>query len=186
MKAQWKIELFGLLRARQNDRVISRFRTQKTGALLAYLAYHYHRPHAREQLIDLFWPQGEIEAGRRSLSVALSSLRHQMEPPGLPAGAVIIADRSSVQLNPSAITTDIAQFEAAIKTASKADSNDKQVQSLAAAVELYRGELLAGYYEDWVLAERQRLADEFLQALGRLIAHLEQAGDFSRALRFAR
>jgi predicted ATPase/DNA-binding SARP family transcriptional activator len=186
MKEQWKIELFGLLQAQQEDRIIARFRTQKTGLLLAYLAYHYHRSHSREQLISMLWPDVEIEAGRRSLSVALSSLRHQMEPPSLPAGTVIIADRSSIQLNPVAITTDVSEFKAAIRSAAGASSSQEQVRHLAAAVELYRGELLAGYYEDWVLAERERLADEFLGALVRLIAHLERAGDYSRALRFVR
>ncbi|HXG64946.1 MAG TPA: BTAD domain-containing putative transcriptional regulator, partial [Blastocatellia bacterium] len=185
MGAQWTLELFGWLRAEQGGRAITRFRTQKTGALLAYLAYYRHRAHPREELIELLWPNCEIDAGRHSLSVALSSLRHQMEPPGVPAGAVIVADRASVQLNPAAVTTDVAEFEAAIQSAARAGSAAGQAQFLTTAVELYRGELLPGYYEDWVLAERERLADEFFQAVGRLVAHLEQAGELSRALSFA-
>src|SRR5262245_26308447 len=40
MEAPWRIELLGWLRATQGERVVTRFRSQKTGALLAYLAYH--------------------------------------------------------------------------------------------------------------------------------------------------
>jgi DNA-binding SARP family transcriptional activator len=38
MAILWRIEFFGGLRARRDNEVITRFRTQKTAALLAYLA----------------------------------------------------------------------------------------------------------------------------------------------------
>jgi hypothetical protein len=44
MDAPWRIELLGCLRATRDDRVVTRFQTHKTGALLAYLAYHCQRP----------------------------------------------------------------------------------------------------------------------------------------------
>ena len=69
-----RIELFGGLRAIVGDREITRFRTQKTGALLAYLAFH-PRPHSREVLIDILWPESAIETGRNNLNLALSSFR---------------------------------------------------------------------------------------------------------------
>jgi hypothetical protein len=40
MDELWRIELLGWLRATHRDRVVSRFQTQKTGALLGFLAYH--------------------------------------------------------------------------------------------------------------------------------------------------
>src|SRR5437667_11082165 len=107
MNEPWSIQLFGRLRAQQAERSITRFRSQQTGALLAYLAYHRHQSHTREVLIELFWPDSEMETGRHNLSNALSSLRSQLEPPGVLAGAVIIADRFSVELNPDAFTTDV-------------------------------------------------------------------------------
>src|SRR5206468_3485662 len=61
-----------------------------------------------------------------------------------------------------------------------------QAECLERAVELYRGELLPGCFDDWVLQERQWLAERFFQALGQLLAHLERKSDFPRALEFAR
>src|SRR5687767_11511892 len=107
MNARWRIELLGKLRAQRGERVISRFYTHKMGALLAHLAYYLPRAHRREALIDLLWPEAAPQAGRNSLSVALSSLRHQLEPPGVPPGTVILADRATVRLNPEAVTTDV-------------------------------------------------------------------------------
>src|ERR1041385_5034428 len=113
----WRIELFGGLRARQGHRVVGRFRTQKTGGLLAYLAYFRGRTQGRETLVELLWPEVPAEASRHSLSQALSSLRSQLEPPGVPAGSVIVADKLSVELNPDAFTTDVADFEMALRQA---------------------------------------------------------------------
>src|SRR5262245_60851495 len=110
MDGPWRIELLGGLRATQRDRTITRFRTRKTGALLAYLAYHRNYAHPREELIDLLWPECDLEAGRNCLRVALSSLRRQLEPPGVPAGAVLVTDRGNVGVNPTASTSDVAVF----------------------------------------------------------------------------
>src|SRR5438105_4651494 len=81
MNAPWRIEMLGGLRATQGEQVVARFQTRKTGALLAYLAYHGHRPHPREELIELLWPECDPRAGHDRLKTALSSLRRQLEPP---------------------------------------------------------------------------------------------------------
>src|SRR5689334_1812715 len=99
MTAPWRIEMLGGLRATCGERSITRFRTRKTGELLAYLAYFRERAHPRELLIDLLWPEDDIDAGRHSLSTALSSLRALLEPPGIvPDGAVLLTDRHTVGL----------------------------------------------------------------------------------------
>src|SRR5437868_4327736 len=135
MDALWRIELLGGLRATWDDRVVTRFQTQKTAALLAYLAYYCQRSHPREVLIELLWPEVPPRAGRNRLSLALSSLRHQFEPPGIPAGAVILAHRTAVQLNPAAVTTDVAQFEAALMAAARAGSGVEQAQRLTEVID---------------------------------------------------
>jgi len=122
MDAPWRIQMFGGLRAECGERDVAHFRTQKTGSLLAYLAFHLDRSHPREILTEILWPECAPAAGRQSLSMALSSLRHQLEPPGVPAGSVIQADRFAVQLNPSVVKTDVAGFEEALQRAAVADS----------------------------------------------------------------
>lgn len=77
MDQPWQIEMFGWLRAVSADRVVSRFRTHKTGVLLAYLAYYQHRSHPREQLIELLWPGCVPSSGRANLRGELPSLRRQ-------------------------------------------------------------------------------------------------------------
>src|SRR5882724_9358544 len=111
MDTLFRVEMLGRLVVRQGSREIRRFRTQKTAALLAYLAFYKQRSHPRDVLIELFWPDRALEAARSNLSVALNALRHQLEEPGTPIGAILIADRSQVRLNPSAFTTDVEAFD---------------------------------------------------------------------------
>src|SRR5205085_7350177 len=162
------------------------FQTQKTAVLLAYLAFYPQRSHPREALVDLLWPEDGSDAARHRLRMALSSLRRQLEPPGPLAGALILANRASVQLNPANFTTDVAEFEAALQAAERAESSLERLRLLAQAAELYRGDLLGGYYEEWIEPERSRLAEVHLAGLRRLVDHLEEAGDLHRALDYAR
>jgi predicted ATPase/DNA-binding SARP family transcriptional activator len=183
--ALWRIEMLGGLRAVQGDCVLTRFRSQKTGALLAYLAYYPHRSHPRDLLIDLLWPEDPLDSARMKLRTALASLRRQLEPPGIPASAVIVATRLAVRLNPEAVITDVAQFEAALQAAGDASRLDEQLAQLDAGIAWYRGPLLLGYYESWILPEQQRLSGLCYQALRRAVDSLEQAGDLDRALAYA-
>src|SRR5205807_7131013 len=105
------VDLLGTFRIRYGEHVVTRFRTHKTGALLAYLAFYADRSHARDVLVDLLWPEAKVGDGQQSLRTALTSLRHQLEPPGVAEGTVLHTNRSAVQLNPEAITTDVGDFE---------------------------------------------------------------------------
>jgi hypothetical protein len=179
MDQRWQIELLGGLRATRHQQVVTRFRTRKTGAWLAYLACHRDCSHPREVLIELLWPESDPKSGRNRLNLARASLRRQLESPGVPQGAVIVADSASVQLNPAACVTDVARFEAARQVAARAGSSTEKEARLIEAVELHRGELLPGYFEEWILPERQRLAERYLQAYLQLVTSLEQAGDLT-------
>jgi DNA-binding SARP family transcriptional activator len=150
MHTLWRIELLGELRAVQGSRVVTRFRSRKTGLLLAYLAYYRGRATARfagarrEQLGELLWPEGNPETALTNLRNTLRWLRQEVEPPGTPAGTVLLADRASVQLCATAVTTDVAEFEASLQAAARAGDGAGRARLVAQAVERYRGELLPG------------------------------------------
>src|SRR4029453_18600196 len=99
----WRITLLGGLRAEQRDTSIDRFRTRKTAALLAYLAFYAGRRHHRESLATLFWADASPALALKSLGVALGSLRKLLEPPGVPEGSVVVADRLTALLRQDAV-----------------------------------------------------------------------------------
>jgi predicted ATPase/DNA-binding SARP family transcriptional activator len=186
MDTRWRIELLGGLRAESAGRVITRFATQKTGSLLAYLAHFLDRPHPREALIDLLWPESSPQAARQSLSQSLHLLRRLLEADGVVPGTVILADRRMVRLNPAVVTTDVAQFEQAVAAAAGAPGDPERRHWLVEAVERYHGPLLVGYADLWVLGEQERLAELYFQALGQVTVLLEAIGERERALEYAR
>ena len=142
----WRLFLLGGFRLERPGESITRLRTQKTVALLAWLALHPHREHGCEELIERFWPESDLEQGRASLRVALNALRKALEPPPTPPNSVLIATRTHLKIRPEALTTDVAAFEAALK-----HKNDAEAQHL------YPGPFLPGYYDEWIVAEQERL-----------------------------
>jgi predicted ATPase/DNA-binding SARP family transcriptional activator len=186
MAVPWRIELLGGLRVQHGARSITHFPKQKAGALLAYLAYYAHHSHPRDALVDVLWPEVDPEAGRNSLRNVLHALRHLLEPAGTAAGDLVIARRGTIGLDPAAFSTDVVDWHAALQAARQAGSLSERALRLIRAVDLYRGELLPGFYEDWILTQRPLLAEEHLGVLHQLVSLLEHAGDRERALEYAR
>ena len=179
---KWKIELLGGLRASRGDKSVARFETRRAAVLLARLAHYLRRAHPREELIEMLWPDEDIEVSRLRFRQVLTTLRRSLESVAPAEEAVLLADRSTVQLDAAATTVDTILFEEAVKGAAQAESAEKRSQAYSQAVEAYRGELLPGFYEDWVLQERQRLADVYVGALLGLSGALREMGDLAAAV----
>jgi predicted ATPase/DNA-binding SARP family transcriptional activator len=182
----WNLQLLGGLVARSSERDVTRFRYHKAGSLLGYLAYFNHPntpPHSRERLMEMLWPEVAPETGLKNLRNLLSALRPVLEPPGIPPGAVLCADRFSVRLDPAAFTCDVHQFEAAAKKASMPERNaSERLALLEQAAELYQGALLPGYYEEWIGPESLRLSSLFLEVAAQLVPLLVQQERLDLAL----
>jgi len=131
----WSVTLLGQLKAEQDRTSITRFRTRKAASLFAFLACHLSRSHSREELADRFWPDDPAETGRTKLRLALTSLRHQLEPVGVQAGTVLVADRTHVRLNADAIETDVAAFESDLVEARAMVEPTERIRLLAQAIQ---------------------------------------------------
>lgn len=143
--ARWTVRTLGGLELDDGLQVITRLPSRPVATLLARLALAPQRAHPREELIELLWPGIALDIGRNRLRQVLSTLRALLEPPG--GGPVLIADRGSVRVVPGALACDALAFEAACRR-----------RDHAAARHLYRGELLPGFYDEWVSVERTRLS----------------------------
>lgn len=178
--------MLGGLAVVQGERRITRFQTQKTGALLAFLALQPGKNHAREAVAELLWPDGDPIAIRNRLNQAISSLRRQLHPPELGPGTVLVTDHHSLGVNAQTVVTDVEEFEKEIRNAERADSDEEKVRWLTQAVGRYKGELLEGYYEEWIYSKRMHLADLYDQALQQLIRSHVALGSPDAAIEFGR
>jgi DNA-binding SARP family transcriptional activator len=155
--------------------------TRKTQALLAYLALSGGATHPRDKLTALLWGGTGDRQARHSLRQALSTLRKVLA--AADASPEIVVEGEHVTLDLSAVSVDAALFERRVRQGT--------LEALEGAVDLYRGDLLEGLpvrepaFEEWLLAERERLRELVLQALARLVALHERRGDAGVAIRFA-
>ena len=150
--------------------------THKVESLFAYLALH-PEPHAREKLATLFWGDSPNDLARRSLRTALASLRKEL------GDEVIVADRDIVQLNTaSGLWVDANEFQQQVGQYLAADSPN----AMSFDSDLYQGELLADFYDDWILAERERLHTLYLDALLRMTQRLREQSEYLHAIEIAR
>ncbi len=183
LEEPWRVTLCGGLSARQGAHNVSRFRTQKTGLLLAYLALYPERTHGREELAELFWPESADPL--HSLRLGLASLRQQLEPPGVGRGQVLRADRSHVGLVSGTVRTDVTDFRAAVTAAARTVETTQKTQRLREGVEAVSGELLPGSYLEWVLQAREILSEQMQSALKDLVVLLIAQDEAEPALPFA-
>src|SRR5215813_8656889 len=142
-----------------------RLRTRKTQALLAYLAMPAGAAHSRDKLATLLWGDRSLTRARGRFRETLFALRQALTPANPPClmvtGETLALDADSVEVDASAF----GQL-----------ARDGDVESLARAVDLYRGEFLEGLafrgtlFENWLMGERERLRELALEAFARLLA----------------
>jgi DNA-binding SARP family transcriptional activator len=186
MGSLWRVSLFGKVALHRADGAALRLRPQKAAGLLACLAYSLGHEVPREMLREVFWPDECPDTSRHNLRQALSCLRALMEPPGVPHGAVIVADHFSVGLRAESVSTDVAGFQAALRRAEAASLPCEARLALMEAMDLYHAPPLLGRYEDWAVAAQEELLDAFVRACHRVVPLLLEVGDAERALRHAR
>lgn len=143
-------------------------------ALLAFLAiFRQSSGHSREKIAGLFWGDVPDAQARHSLRTALLEIRQQLGEDW------ILSDRETIQLNPD-VPLWVDALEFVHLCSPHATSTD-----LEAGVKLYRGELLPDFYDDWVLRERERYRNLYLDALLRLVQNMRSQSEYGRAIQFA-
>lgn len=165
------------------------FRSQKARALLAYLVMEGGRPHERAALAALFWPEMPDALALRNLSQTLIWLRQAI---GDGDPSYLLLTRRQVQWNPAATANvDAVRFLALVERRGVTAGDNHA--ALREAVDLYRGEFLAGFslagcpaFDEWLLLQREYFHRLALDALFRLTGEALAAGDHAAAATFAR
>jgi DNA-binding SARP family transcriptional activator len=144
----------------------------KAVPLLSYLLLHRETPLARERLGAVFWPDDLDDEARGKVRRHLYWIA-KMLPEADPRTPWLISTRATVRWNPAApLDLDVDRFERA--SASETELED--------AVARYGGDLLDGYYDDFIFPLRERLRERYLATLSKLIARHRSDGDYPRAL----
>ena len=161
----------------------------KDQELLSYLLIHRDRPHSREALASLLWADTSTEKSKKYLRQALWHLHAALNSDNGNGTDVLLVDHDWLTLNPCCnLWTDVADFERAFAGAegiAGRQLDTEKALALKDAVSLYNDDLLPGYYQDWILFERERLQNMYLLMLDKLIVYLQFRGDYEVAQGYA-
>ena len=178
------IFLLGPFQAALDGQTVTGFESNKVRALLAYLAVEAERPHARETLAGLLWPDYTHTSALNNLRSVLANLRRtigdrQAQPPYL------LISRNTLQFN--AASDHMLDYERL------QNLPQRSIEQLEAAVAGCHGVFMEGFsledsppFEEWLLYRREQANQQLLQALLCLAAHYEACGDYGRAAEYAR
>ena len=182
--ARLVLKLLGQIQISLDNQPLTGFDSDKSRALLIYLATEPPRLHRRETLAGLLWPDVMEASARQSLSQALSNMRKVLKEKDA-EHPFFIATREGVQLSPDAsITSDVAALREALTR------NNTATTDIAA---LYGGPFLEGFtllnaegFEEWVLLQREALQREAIEVLDKHIAQNMASGNLAEVIAAAR
>ena len=91
----------------------------------------------------------------------------------------LIADTNTVQLNPTfPLWTDALAFQ----SYAGQFLSEPPFDLSPSFVELYQGDLLDGYYDDWMAPERERLRTLYVDVLLQMAQQMRSHSDYTRAI----
>ena len=169
------VQLLGGLSLKYQGRTLPPLPTRTARSLLGFLLVNRELPHPREWLAGTFWPDLPETRARRRLSHALWQIQQTLAE--LPAPLIVLtADtvRIGDQVN---LVIDVEEFERL---------GSGTVEETEEAIDLYRGDLLAGTYDDWLVVEQQRVRSHYSSILRRSIDQQKARGAVDVALSHAR
>ncbi len=195
MKNELHLSLLGRLEISQEGTPIERFAHNKSLALLCYLAVT-GRPHTRTALAGMLWSEATEANALAGLRKVLADLRQQVAPH-------LIITRRQVALNrEQPYWLDVEAFEQQINEIETVQGAGllptgvvmpTDAARLAEAVDLYRGDFLAGFhvrralvFEEWVLLQRERLRLTALRALHVLASHHMAQGTYPQVIEYSK
>lgn len=203
--ARLEIHLLGAFQATLDGAPLDGIRSDKTRALLAYLAVEAGRAHNRGALSALLWGESSEQAARASLRSSLSNLRQRLVRQLTADGDSLILDitRHNVQfdLDTDICRVDVAEVDALMDACHVHKHMHMHahlhhdlahcpvcIARLERAVALYRGDFLAGMalpdspaFDEWRVIQQERYHQQMLIALEALAAYYVAVGNLTKA-----
>jgi DNA-binding SARP family transcriptional activator len=156
------------IRVSGHNHPLSALTQAKRLAVLAYLAAPPRRVHRRDRLLALFWPNLDTHHARGALRKSLHHIRTAL------GGDVLKSHgNETLELDSDRLWCDASAFEQELSRG-----------RLANALDLYRGDLLAGLYlsdapefEQWLDGERAHLRQRAIVAVRTVVGVARETGD---------
>src|SRR5262245_29552312 len=163
----------------------TRARSSRSVALVAFLVVHAGSPQPRHRIAGLFWPESSDAQALTNLRRELHHLRHVLgdEP------SLVVTTQDLCWQDTPTCRVDVRVFDrerAAAAAAAAGDDSERVLVHASRALTEYRGDLLPGVYEEWVLQARTELERQCTTVCDLLVQARERRGDLPGATEAAR
>ncbi len=160
-------------------------RSSRAVALVAFLALHAGSPQSRQRIAGLLWPESTDAQALTNLRRELHHLRQVLGD----EASLVVTPRDLCWRDTKTCRVDVRVFDTERKAAlaaAAAGDDDGILVHATAAIAAYRGELLPGVYEDWLLDARSQLERQCVDLCDLVCAARARTGDLTGAVEAAR
>jgi len=158
---------------------------QKAEELLAYLLIYRQRPHFREKLATLLWPNSTLSQSKGYLRQSLWQIHSTLDKDN----GLLQIESDWIRIEESNnFWLDVAEFEKTfhgVQDQKGKELDASQVEALKVAVAFHQADLLENWYQDWCLFERERLQNLYLGMLGKLVGYYENLEQYESGIIYA-
>jgi len=184
-----QVRFFGHFELLCDDDRMPLGRNGKALTILKYLLANRTRPVSQDHLMGWLWPESNLKKARWSLNSAIHGLRKLLSgcSSSVSMNYVFLED-GYYRLSPGVrVTTDVENFDERHEQGRRLEK-DRRMREAAIeyekAIELYRDDyLIEDLYEDWTMVERERLANAYIDLLGRLAVYYMEVGQHQECIR---
>lgn len=164
--------------------------TKRARDIFCYIASSKHHRVEKEILIDAFWGEEDFKAIEKNFHPTISHIRKALNSKQPFKQNFLVFRDGAYQLNPElSYSIDTEDFENLIAEAEKAKREDETEifrKAVEAAHEIYRGEFMAGVYDDWAEERRIYYTEQHSRLLNNLAQLSFEQKDFANSLKYAR
>lgn len=183
-----RIHLFGGFFLEREGAALPPIASRAGRSLFAYLVMNRDRPLQRDMVAGSFWPELPESRARRRLSQALWQVQDVVN-----TSSVSYTTTTPDTLAFDASTPywlDVEEFDHAFEVGTGPDpplpTSGLDTATLRSCVDLYRGDFMAGYFDDWSLVEQDHYRQRYVTALRQLVDATKAEGAYEEALAHAR
>jgi len=175
------LELLGDFRLRDDSGALITISAKKSQAMLAFLGMKPSALVSRDKMANLLWSSTAPEQARQSLRQTLSTLRRELAH--VSEKKILVEEGDFLSLDASLVHVDVVELESLISAGTP--------EALDPATRLYEGDFLDGFqideerFDQWVIAERDRLHRLALRAHAQLVEQLSRADALDEAIAVA-
>ncbi len=197
-----KVTLLGTFQAEIKEQPLTRFRSDKVRALLAYLMIEHQRAHRRDSLAALLWTDASSSKALKNLRGTLYRLKSAFEQGDATYYEQLFdfSNRSVHALydgHSNLVWADVVEMQK-LFDACEAHTHDhiafcdECLSRIETAVSLYNGELLPGFnledaelFDEWLLLKREQIHQQVQSGLDLLLAYYSQHDEFTKVRQYS-